>query len=306
MSKVFITAAVTGSIHTPTMSDYLPITPDQIVEDAVKSYEAGVALVHFHVRNPETGRPITDLNLFEEICGKIKKRCPLVIIPTTGGGLGMTIEERVAQVPRLKPEMATFNMGSYHVGIFQMTEKFNKYKFDWEESYIEWTKDWVFTNTFKTLETYAKAFLENDVKPECEIYDVSMINHVAWLVNEGLLKRPPHLQFVLGLFGGMPATVENVVFLYSTALKQLGEFTWSVAAAGRDQIRMCTVAMCMGGHARVGLEDALHAGKRRIAKSSADQVEMIVRIANELGLDIGTPDDARETYGLKGLDKTNF
>ena len=306
MSKVFITAAVTGSIHTPTMSDSLPITPDEIVEDAVKSYQAGAALAHIHVRNPETGQPITDLELFEEICGKIKKQCPLVLIPTTGGGLGMTVEERLTMIPRLKPEMATFNMGSYHVGIFKMAERLESYKFKWEEDYIEWTRDWVFTNTFKTLEVYGKTFLDNGVKPECEIYDVSMINHVAWLVNEGLMKSPPHLQFVMGLFGGMPATVENVVFLYNTAAKQIGEFTWSAAAAGRDQIRLGTVAMCMGGHARVGLEDSLYAGKGKNAKSSADQVEMVARIAKDLSLDIGTPDEAREAYGLKGLDKTNF
>lgn len=306
MSKVFITAALTGSIHTPSMSEYLPITADQIVEDAVKAYEAGAALVHIHTRNPETGQPVTDLDQFAEICGNIKKRCPLICIPTTGGGLGMTVEERVAQIPKLKPEMATFNMGSYHVGIFKMSDKFDKYKYDWEENYIEWTRDWVFTNTFKTLEVYAKAFLDNGVKPECEIYDVSMINHVAWLANEGLMKRPPHLQFVMGLFGGMPATVENVVFLYNTAVQQLGEFTWSVAAAGRDQIRLCTVAMCMGGHARVGLEDSLYAGKGKRATCSADQVEMIVRIAKELSLEIGTPEEARAAYGLKGLDQTNF
>lgn len=306
MSKVFITAAVTGSIHTPTMSDYLPITPDQIVEDAVKAYEAGAALAHIHVRNPQTGQPITDLDLFQQICGRIKKRCPLVLIPTTGGGLGMTIEERVAQVPRLKPEMASFNMGSLSIGVFRLAEKFDKFKFDWEKKYIEFTYDFTFPNTFKTLETYAKAFLENNVKPECEVYDVSMINHVAWLADRGLLKRPPHLQFVLGLFGGMPATVENLVFLYQTAVRQLGEFTWSVAAAGRDQMRLCTVAMCMGGHARVGMEDSLYAGKGRPARASADQVAMIVRIASELSLDIGTPDDVRQSYGLKGLDKTNF
>lgn len=306
MSKVFITAAVTGSIHTPTMSDALPVTPDDIVEDAVKSYEAGAALVHIHTRKPDSGQPVTDVDLFKEICGKIKERCPLVLIPTTGGGLGMTAEERVSMIPKLKPEMATFNMGSYHVGIFKMLEKLDTYKYDWEENYIEWTRDWIFPNTFKTLQVYGQAFLDNDVKPECEIYDVSMINHIAWLISEGLLKTPPHLQFVMGLFGGMPATVANVAFLHDTAVKQIGEFTWSTAAAGKDQIRLGTVAMCMGGHARVGLEDSLYAGKGKLATSSADQVEMIVRIAKELSLDIGTPDEAREAYGLKGLDKTNF
>jgi uncharacterized protein (DUF849 family) len=306
MGKVFITAALTGSIHTPSMSESLPITPDEIAQDAVRAYEAGAALVHVHARNPQTGQPVSDLDLFEEICRKIKERCPIVIIPTTGGGLGMTIEERVSLVPKLKPEMATFNMGSYHVGIFKMTEKMGEYKFDWEENYINWTGDWVFQNTFKTLRTYAEAFLADEVKPECEIYDVSMINHVAWLINEGLLKKPPHLQFVMGLFGGMPATVDNVLFLYNTAVRQLMEFTWSVAAAGRDQIRLCTMAMCMGGHARVGLEDSLYAGKGRKATCSADQVEMVVRIARELSLDIGSPEEARKAYGLKGLDRTSF
>lgn len=306
MNKVFITAAVTGSIHTPTMSEYLPITPDQIVEDAVKACEAGAALVHIHVRDPKNGRPITDLDLFQEIAGRIKKRCPVVIVPTTGGGVGMTIEERVLQIPRLRPEMASFNMGSYSIGIFRLAEKYKEFKFAWEKDYVEFTRDFTFLNTFKTLERYAQAFLENDVKPECEIYDISMINHVAWLMEKGLMRKPPHLQFVLGLLGGMPATIENLSFLHQTARNQLVDFTWSVAAAGRDQIRLGAVAMCMGGHARVGLEDSLYAGKGTLARSSADQVSMIVRIARELSLDIGTPEDVRKEFGLKGPEKTNF
>ncbi len=306
MSKVIITAAITGSIHTPAMSDYLPITPDQIAEHAVEAWEAGAAIAHIHVRNPETGQPISDLNLFREVCSKIKKRCNIILCPTTGGGLGMTTEERVSQVPVLKPELASLNMGSLSIGIFKLAERYDKFKFPWEPEYIKFTYDYCFPNTFKTLEVFSKAMLDAGTKPECEIYEVGMINHVAWLVERGLIKRPPHMQFVLGLFGGMPATAQNLVFLYDTAKRQLNDFTWSVAAAGRDQIRIGAMAMAMGGHVRVGLEDSLYAGKGIMAKSSAEQVEMVVRMANVLSIDVATPDEAREMLGLKGLDKVNY
>lgn len=306
MDKVIITAAITGSIHTPTMSEYLPITPDQIVDQAVGAWEAGAAMAHIHVRKPETGQPITDLGLFKEVCSKIKKKCNLVLCPTTGGGIGMTIEERISQVPVLKPELASFNMGSLSLGIFKLAERYEKFKFPWEPEYIKFTYDYTMSNTFKTLEVFSKTMLDTGTKPECEIYEVGMINHVAWLVDRGLLKRPPHLQFVLGLFGGIPATVQNLVFLYDTAKRQLGDFTWSVAAAGRDQMRLGVVGMAMGGNVRVGMEDSLYAGRGVMAKSNAEQVEMAVLLAKTLSIEVATPDDARKILGLKGLDKVGF
>lgn len=306
MNKVIITAAITGSIHTPTMSEYLPITPDQIAEQAVGAWEAGAAIAHIHVRKPETGQPITDLGLFKEVCSKIKKKCNLILCPTTGGGIGMTTEERISQVPVLKPELASFNMGSLSLGIFKLAERYEKFKFPWEPEYIKFTYDYTMSNTFRTLEVFSKTMLDTGTKPECEIYEVGMINHVAWLVDRGLLKRPPHLQFVLGLFGGMPATVQNLVFLYDTAQRQLGDFTWSLAAAGKDQMRLGVVAMAMGGNVRVGMEDSLYAGKGVMAKSNAEQVEMAVLLAKTLSIEVATPDDARKILGLKGLDKVGF
>jgi uncharacterized protein (DUF849 family) len=306
MNKVIITAAVTGAIHTPTMSDYLPITPDQIVEDAVRAWEAGAAIAHIHVRHPQTGQPITDLGLFREVCSRIKKRCNLVLCPTTGGGVGMTTEERVSQVPVLKPELASLNMGSLSIGIFKLAERYDEFKFPWEREYIRFTYDYSFANTFKTLEVFSKTMLDAGTKPECEIYEVGMVNHVAWLIERGLIKRPPHLQFVLGLFGGIPATAQNLVFLYDTARRQLNDFTWSVAAGGKEQMRMTAMALAMGGNVRVGLEDSLYAGKGIIAQSSADQVKIVVRLAEALGIDVATPDEAREILGLKGLARVNY
>lgn len=306
MNKVIITAAITGAVHTPTMSDYLPITPDQIVEDAVQAWKAGAAIAHIHVRHPETGQPITDLDLFREVCGKIKKRCNLILCPTTGGGVGMTTAERVSQVPVLKPELASLNMGSLSIGIFKLAERYEKFKFPWEPEYIKFTYDYSFANTFKTLEVFSQTMLDAGTKPECEVYEVGMVNHVAWLVERGLIQKPPHLQFVLGLFGGLPATAQNLVFLYDTAKRQLNDFTWSVAAGGKDQMRMGAMAMAMGGHVRVGLEDSLYAGKGIIARSSAQQVEIVVRLAEDLSIDVATPGDAREILGLKGLAKVNY
>jgi uncharacterized protein (DUF849 family) len=309
MAKTLVTAAITGSIHTPSMSHYLPITPDQIADDAVRAYEAGAAMVHIHVRDPETGRPSQDLNIIGEVLRKIKSRCNVVINTTTGAGLGMTAEERLRAIPTFKPELASFNAGSVNFGLFDIPERMGirEWKYDWEKPYLESTRDFIFANTFKTMEEFARTFEENGTKPEMEIYDSAMINNAAYLVSKGLVKKPVYLQFVMGIMGGIPPSAKNLIFLYETARQNFGnDFIWSVCAAGRHQLPMCAVALTMGGNVRVGMEDSLYAGKGVMAKSNADQVEKIVRIAKELSIDIATPDDARQILGLKGMDKVNY
>jgi uncharacterized protein (DUF849 family) len=309
MAKVIVTAAITGAIHTPTMSPYLPITPEQIADQAIGAYEAGAAVVHIHVRNPETGRPVSDMNLFSQVLTSIKSKCNIIVCATTGGGLGMTIEERLKVVPTFKPKLASFNAGFTNFALFDITErmKVEEWKYPWEKLYLEMTEDYIFPNTFKSLKEFAIAFGESGTKPEAEIYDSAMINNIAFLVERGYIKKPVYIQFVLGILGGMPATIQNLLFLYETAKRNFGEdFVWSVCAAGRYQLPICTAALTMGGNVRVGMEDSLYAGKGIVAKTSAEQVEKIVRIARELSLEIATPDEARKILDLKGIDKVNY
>lgn len=306
MSKAVITAAITGSIHTPTMTPYLPITPKQIADEAVRAYEAGAAVAHIHVRDPQTGAPSPSLDLFREVVTEVKSRCNMVLCLTTGGGLGMTTEQRVATVRTFKPELASFNFGSMNFALFPVVARYKEWKFPWEPQYLGMSEDFVFTNTFKTLKEFCGYFEENQTKPELEIYDVGMINNVAYMIQAGHLKKPVYMQFVMGILGGIPATAENVLFMYETARKQIGDFQWSVCAAGRHQMNICTMALLLGGNARVGLEDNMYVEKGRMAKSNAEQVEKIVKIARELGIDPATPDEARQILGLKGLDKVNY
>jgi len=308
MSKAIFTAALTGSIHTPTMSPYLPITPDQLAEHAIQAYETGAAVAHIHVRNPETGQPSPDMELFKKVLNKVKSKCDIIICTTTGGGLGMTPEQRVAVVSTFKPELASCNMGSMNFALFPLLDKMTDFKFPWEKQYLEFSEDLIFPNTFKSLRVFLNIFKESETKPELEIYDAGMINNTAFLIQRGLLKIPVYMQFVLGILGGMAATIENLVFLYESACRQIGEknFIWSVCAAGRNQMPMCTHALLMGGNARVGMEDALWLEKGVPAKSNADLVAKIVRIAKEFGIEPATPAEARKILGLKGLDKVGF
>jgi len=306
MSKAIITAAITGSIHTPSMTPYLPITPKQIADEAVRAYEAGAAVAHIHVRDPETGMPSPSLDLFREVLTEVKSRCNMIICTTTGGGLGMTTEQRVAVVREFKPELASFNFGSMNFALILMLQKIKEWKYPWEPQYLGMTEDFIFPNTFKTLREFCQYFKEAQTKPEIEIYDVGMINNLAFMIQAGHIEKPVYLQFVMGILGGIPATVENLVFLYRTAKDLIGDFKWSVCAAGRNQMPMCTTALIMGGNARVGLEDSLYVEKGRMAKSNAEQVEKIVRIARELGIEPATPDEARQILGLKGLDKVAY
>jgi len=306
MAKVIVTCALTGAGNTPSMSPYLPITPQQLADEAVRVYEAGGAIAHIHVRNPETGQPSSDTELFREVATKVKSKCNIILCFTTGGSPEMTTADRARVVTALKPELATFNAGSLNFGMFPLAEGFKEFKFPWEKAFLEWTENGIFPNTFKTLREYSQLFAEANTKPELEIYDAGMINNLAFLIQRGHLKKPLHIQFVLGVLGGIPATVSNLNFLYNSAREALGEFTWSTCAVSRFQFPMCTVAMIMGGNCRVGMEDNLYVSKGVLAKSNAELVEKMVRIIREFGNEPATPDEAREILKLKGQDKVNF
>ena len=305
--KAIITAAVTGSIHTPAMSPYLPITPGQLIDDIMSVYEAGGAVAHLHVRDPQTGRPIADQKIFKEVAAEVKRRCDIIICATTGGTLGDTVENRGKVVTSLQPELASLNAGSMNFALFHVVPKFQgQWKYDWEEPYLAGTEDFIFPNTFYTMSKFTELMVKYGTKPEFEIYDVAMINNIDYLINAGHINPPVYLQFVLGILGGIPASVENLVFLVQTAKRQLGDFEWSVCAAGRSQLAMTTHALLMGGHARVGLEDNLYLEKGVLAKSSGEQVAKLRGIATALGVETATPTEARKILGLKGLENVGY
>ncbi len=304
--KAVITAAITGSIHTPAMSPYLPITPKQIADEAVAAYEAGAAVAHIHARDPETGRPTPDINLIKEIVTSIKSRCNMIVCITTGGGLGMTAEQRLIPVSTFKPELASFNAGSLNFALFHALDKFKEFKFDWEPQYLAMTEDFIFPNTFKSMREFTAIFNANGTKPEFEVYDSGMINNVAFMIEKGHVKKPVYVQFVMGVLGGITPSSENLLFLVDYAKKLIGDFEFSVCVAGRAQFSICTQSLLLGGNVRVGLEDNLYLDKGAMAKSNAEQVAKIARIARELGIEPASPDEARKILGLKGIDKVNF
>jgi uncharacterized protein (DUF849 family) len=304
--KVIITAAITGSIHTPTMSPYLPITPKEIADEAVRAYEAGAAVCHVHARDPETGRPSPDLNLFKEIITSIKSRCNVVICISTGGGAGMTVEQRVAPVKLYKPELASFNAGSINFALFPLISRYKEWKFEWEKERLAMSEDSIFSNTFKSMREYCAIFNETGTKPEFEIYDAGMVNNVAFMIQAGYIKKPVYIQFVMGVLGGITPSSENLLFLVDYAHRQIGDFLFSVCVAGRAQFSIGTQSLLIGGNCRVGLEDNLYLEKGAMAKSNAEQVTKMARIAKEFGIEAATPDEARKILGLKGIDKVNY
>jgi uncharacterized protein (DUF849 family) len=304
--KAVITAAITGSIHTPTMSPYLPITPQQIADEAVRAFEAGAAVCHVHARNPETGMPVPDTNLMKEIITSIKSRCDIVICITTGGGMGMTVEQRVAPVTLFRPELASFNAGSVNFALFPVIPRYKEWKFEWEKMYLGMSEDFIFPNTFKTMREYCGFFEQNGTKPEFEIYDSGMVNNVAYLIQAGHVKKPVYIQFVMGVLGGITPSSKNLLFLVDYAREVIGDFEFSVCVAGRAQFRLCTQSLLIGGNCRVGLEDNLFLDKGQMAKSNGEQVAKMVRIARELGIEPATPDEARKILGLKGIDQVSY
>jgi len=305
-NKAIVTAALTGSIHTPSMSPYLPITTQQLIDECLAVHAAGGAVAHIHTRDEKTGLPNADQDVYLEVATEVKKKCDLILCTTTGGRLGEPVAKRVRVATTLKPELASLNAGSLNFALFHIADKIEDYKFDWEKPYLAGTDDFIFPNTFKTMRAFLETFETTGTKPEFEIYDMGMINNLAFLIRKGIVKKPVYMQFVLGILGGMPATPENLVYLVDTARRQIGDFEFSVCAAGNRQFPMCTQSLIMGGNVRVGLEDNLFLEKGVLAKSNGEQVAKIVRIAGELGIEPATPSQARQILGLKGLDQVAF
>lgn len=299
MSKVIITAAITGAVHIPSMSEYLPITPQQIIDEAVAANQAGAAVVHLHARDPKTGQPTGSPELMKKIADGIRASCDVVIGITTGGAIGMSSEERLAAVPVCQAELASCNAGSINFCFSPIADKISEPKFDWEIPFVKNTYQVTFTNTFQGIDDYIRIMNENNTKPEFEVYDVGQISNIAYFVKQGVLKSPVYLQFVLGIMGGIPATLDNLLFLYNTAKKVLGDnFVWSCAAAGKDQFDLTTAAMLLGGNVRVGLEDNLYISRGVLAKSNAEPVAKVKSIAALLGRETATPDEARAILGV--------
>ena len=307
-NKIIITCAVTGSIHTPTMSPHLPITPKQIANQAVAAAEAGASILHLHARNPETGQPTADPNVFMQFLPDIKRRCDAVINITTGGSSLMTLEQRLAAPVMVEPEMASLNMGSMNFGLFPLKQRYTDWQHDWEPQLLEATRDAVFQNTFANIEQIFATLGDGcGARFEFECYDVGHIQTLAFYLREGLISEPVFVQFVLGVLGGIDASPQSLMHMKATADRLLGDnYRFSVLAAGRMQIPLATLGAILGGNVRVGLEDSLLIGKDQLAASNAEQVKKIRRIVEELGYEIATPDEARTMLRLKGPDKVNF
>jgi len=306
-NKVIINCAVTGAIHVPSMSPYLPITPEQIARGAIDAAEASAATVHLHARNPKTGEPTMDLDLFESFCQPVHQKSDAVICITTGGAPTMTPEERMVAVKKFKPELASLNMGSMNIGLFPQKERIKEYKYDWEEAYLDKSRDNVFKNTFYDQERILGICRENGTKPEMECYDVGHIYSTAHWADKGVIEPPFWLQFIFGLLGGIGSSVDNLVLMKNTADRLFGNnYIFSVLAAGRNEFSLGTIGAIMGGSVRVGLEDNLYLGKGELAQSNADMVSKMVRILGELSIEHASPQEARKMLNLKGKENTNF
>ncbi len=305
--KVMITCAVTGAIHTPSMSPHLPITAAEIAEAAIGAAEAGAALVHVHARNPVDGRPDQSPEAFEPFLKVIKQRCDAVINITTGGAPTMTIEERLRPCTYFKPEVASLNMGSMNFGLYPMLARHKEFKHAWEKPYLAESEDRIFKNTFKDIAGILTACAENGTRFEIECYDIGHLYTLAHFADRGLVKPPFFVQSVFGILGGIGAHPEDVAHMKRTADRLFGDaYQWSVLGAGRNQLPIAAQAAAMGGNVRVGLEDSLWVGPGKLAKTNAEQVAKVRQIIEGLGLEIATPADARKTLALKGADRVNF
>ena len=305
--KVIITCAVTGAIHTPSMSPHLPVTPEEIAEAAIGAAEAGAAIVHLHARDPNTGRPDQSPEAFAPFLQVVKQRSDCVINITTGGAPTMLVEERVRPAAHYKPEVASLNMGSMNFGLYPMLGRFKEFKHDWEKPYLEGSRDRIFRNTFADIEYILTTCAENGTRFEIECYDIGHLYTLAHFVERGLIKPPLFVQSVFGLLGGIGPHPEDVVHMKRTADRLFGsDYQWSVLGAGRNQLAIAAQAAAMGGNVRVGLEDSLWIGPGKLAESNAQQVRLARQIIEGLGLEIATPDDARAMLSLKGGDRVNF
>ena len=305
--KVIITCAVTGAIHTPSMSEYLPITPQQIIDDALAAADAGAAILHLHARDPETGKPDQTVEGFMRFLPQIKQRTNAALNLTSGGSPFMKVEERVLPAQKLKPEVASLNMGSINFGLFHLLDKYRDFKFEWERQHLEATRDLVFRNSFKDIEFILNTCYENNTRFEFECYDIGHLYNLAHFADRGLVKPPFFVQSVFGILGGIGTDPEDVQHMKRTADRLFGDsYRWSVLGAGASQLRIAAQAAALGGNVRVGLEDSLWAGRGKLATSSADQVRLVRKMIEGLGLEIASPDEAREILELKGPDKVNF
>ncbi len=306
-TKVIITCAVTGAIHTPSMSPYLPITPEEIIEASVGAAEAGAAIIHLHARDPITGRPDQSPEAFAKFLPQIKSRTNAVLNLTSGGSPFMKIDERIQPSMKFSPEVASLNMGSLNFGLFPMLSRFTEFKHDWEKQHLESSNDLIFRNTFKDIEFALNACSQNETRFEFECYDIGHLYNLAHFVDRGLIKPPFFVQSVFGILGGIGTHYEDVVHMKRTADRLFGnDYQWSVLGAGRNQLPIAAMSAGMGGNIRVGLEDSLWLGKGTLAKTNAEQVIKARQIIEGLGLEVASPDEARKMLGLKGPDKVNF
>jgi uncharacterized protein (DUF849 family) len=310
MKKVIITAAITGAATVPSQSKYIPVTPEQLAADALACAEAGAAVIHVHARKPENGMPTGDLEIFGEILSKIKSRTDAVVCTTTGGGLNMTPEQRVAVVPKYKPELATCNMGSINFALYPVLRNFKSedFQYEWEEAYLRNSDDFIFANTFKGIETYLQKMKEANTRPEFELYDVGHIYNLAHMIERGLVETPVWLQFVMGVLGGIRPTIQDLVHMVETCDRVIGKenYNWSVIGVGYpSEFELGTVGMFLGGNVRVGLEDNLFISRRTFG-TNAQLVERMVNIAHSFEREIASPDEVREFLNLKGIDQVGY
>ena len=305
--KVIITCAVTGAIHTPTMSPHLPVTPEQIAADALGAARAGASIVHLHARMPDDGRPTQDPDRFRAFLPEIKAGSDVVINITTGGAPTMLVEERLQPALTLKPEVASLNMGSMNFGLYEMIPRYKEWNHDWEVPYLAGSDDRIFKNTFRDIAYILESCSGNNTRFEVECYDIGHLYTAAHFLDRGLLKPPLFIQSVFGIRGGIGPHPEDVMHMKRTCDRLFGnDFQWSVLGAGRNQMYIATQSAVLGGNVRVGLEDSLWISKGQLAKTSAEQVSKIYRILTELGLEVATPDETRQILKLKGRDQVNF
>jgi uncharacterized protein (DUF849 family) len=306
--KTIITCAVTGSIHTPTMSPYLPVTPSEIVDAAVGAAEAGASVIHLHARDPKTGKPSPDPGLFMDFLPRIKQQTDAVMNISTGGGLKMSLEERLEAAHAAKPELCSLNMGSMNFALHHVVPRFSNWKYDWEKDYLEDTKKGIVSNTFEQIERIiVEVGQAYGTKFEFECYDVGHLYTLAHFLDRKLLTPPLFVQTIFGLLGGIGPDPEDMMHMRRTADRLFGnDYLWSILAAGKHQMGLCTMGAIMGGNVRVGLEDSLYVGKGALAKSNAEQVAKIRRILGELSLDVATPAEARDLLKLKGGSEVGF
>jgi len=302
---VIISCAITGAVHVPSLTPHLPITPAEIAEHAVAAAEAGAAIVHLHARDPETGQPSSDPDVYAHFVPEIRDRSDAVINLTTGGGIGMSLEERLAAASRFEPELCSLNMGSMNVGMYPMIDRIKTFEREWERDFLESSKSWIFRNTFADIERIVEVMNGTGTRFEFECYDIGHLYTLSHFLERGVVDPPLFIQSVLGLLGGIGPTIEDLVHMRRTADRLFGSaYQWSVLGAGRDQMRLTTVAAIMGGNIRVGLEDSIFLGPGELAQSNADQVARSVRILGELSLEPATPDEARALLRLKGAQRT--